>query len=83
MKTRVVTACDEELLFAKNLRTLREKQTPYLSQRRLCTRLGVSRSAYATYELGTRQAPAFFVSNVAKYFGVSADKLLREQLWKE
>ncbi|MBR6638518.1 MAG: helix-turn-helix transcriptional regulator [Lachnospiraceae bacterium] len=83
MKTRVVSACDEELLFARNLRALRKKQTPYLSQRRLCQKLGVSRSAYVTYELGTRQAPAFFVANVAKYFGISADKLLREQLWKE
>ena len=83
MKTRVVSACDDELLFAKNLRTLRKKQTPYLSQRRLCKRLGVSRSAYTTYELGTRQAPAFFIANVSRYFGVSADKLLTEQLWKE
>lgn len=83
MKSRVVLVCDEEYLFAKNLRTLRESQTPYLSQRRLCKRLGVSRSAYTTYELGTRQAPAFFISNVAKYFGVSVDKLLKERLWKE
>lgn len=83
MKNRIVSVCDEDRLFAKNLQMLRRKQTPYLSQRRLCRRLGVSRSAYAAYELGTRQAPAFFVANVSDYFGVSADKLLREQLWKE
>ena len=83
MKTRVVSVCDEELLFAKNLQVLRKTHKPYLSQRRLCRRLGVSRSAYTSYELGTRQAPAFFVANVAKYFGISADRLLREQLWKE
>ena len=80
MKPRVVSVYDEEYLVAKNLQTLRESQTPYLSQRRLCKRLGVSRSAYSTYETGTRHAPAFFVANVAKYFGISIDKLLRERL---
>ena len=83
MKTRVVSACDDELLFAKNLRTLRERQRPYLSQSRIAKRLGVCRTTYAGYELGKRQPPGFFIANVAKYFGVSTDKILREKLWKE
>ena len=83
MKTRVVSACDDELLFAKNLRTLRKKQRPYLSQSRIAKRLGVCRTTYVGYELGKRQPPAFFIANVARYFGVSTDKMLREQMWKE
>lgn len=83
METRVVSACDDELLFAKNLRTLRERQRPYLSQSRIAKRLGVCRTTYVGYELGKRQPPAFFIANVARYFGVSTDKMLREQMWKE
>ena len=83
MKTRVVSACDEELLFAKNLRTLRERQRPYLSQSRIARSLGVCRTTYVGYELGKRQPPAFFIANVAKYFGISTDKILGERLWKE
>lgn len=83
MKNRIVLACDDELLFAKNLRLLRQAQKPYLSQRRIAQRLGVCRTTYISYEMGRRQPPAFFVANTAKYFGVSADKLLTEKLWKE
>ena len=83
MKTRVVSACDDEYLFAKNLQLLRQNQKPYLSQTRLAKRLGVCRTTYISYEKGSRQAPAFFIAKVADYFGISADKMLREQLWKE
>ena len=83
MKTRVVSACDDEYVFAKNLRALRQKQKPYLSQERLSKRLGVCRTTYVGYEMGIRQAPAFFVAVAADYFGVPADKMLREKLWKE
>lgn len=83
MKTRVVSACDDEYLFAKNLRILRQAQTPHLSQERLAKRLGVCRTTYISYEKGVRQAPAFFVANAAAYFGMSADRILREKLWKE
>ncbi len=83
MKTRVVSACDNEYVFAKNLRTLRQQQKPYLSQSKLSKRLGVCRTTYISYEMGSRQAPAFFVAAVADYFGITADRILREKLWKE
>lgn len=83
MKKRYVLVNDDEYLFAKNLRALRQKQKPYLSQNRLSKRLGVCRTTYIGYEMGVRQAPAFFVINAAKYFGVEADRMLREKLWKE
>jgi len=83
MKTRVVSACDEEYLFARNLKILRKNQKPYLSQTRLAKRLGICRTTYISYENGSRQAPAFFIAKAASYFGVTTDKMLREQLWKE
>lgn len=83
MKTRIVSAYDEEYLFAKNLQVLRKKQKPYLSQTRLAEKLGVCRTTYISYEKGSRQAPAFFIANAANYFGITADKMLREKLWKE
>lgn len=83
MKTRVVSACDEEYLFAKNLQILRQKQKPYLSQSKLAKCLGVCRTTYIGYENGSRQAPAFFIKNAASYFGITTDKMLREKLWKE
>ncbi len=83
MKNRVVLACDDELLFAKNLRLLRQTQKPYLSQKRIAQRLGVCRTTYISYEMGRRQPPAFFVANTARYFNISADRLLKEKLWKE
>ena len=82
MKTRKIPV-DSEYLFAENLRFLRQKQKPYLSQTRLAEELGVCRTTYSGYERGVRQAPAFFIANVAGYFEVPADKLLRETLWKE
>ena len=83
MKKRYVLVNDDEYLFAKNLRALRQKQKPYLSQNRLSKRLGVCRTTYIGYEMGVRQAPAFFVAAAADYFCVPADKMLREKLWKE
>ena len=83
MKNRAVTANDEEYFFANNLKMLREKQRPYLSQGRIAKRLGVCRTTYISYESGRRQPPAYFIANAARYFGVSADRLLRENLWKK
>ena len=83
MKDRTVLVQDEELRFAENLKALRKTHKPYLSQGRLAERLGVCRTTYINYEMGRRQAPAFFVAKAAKFFRVSADKMLNEKLWKE
>lgn len=83
METRVVSAYSEEYLFAKNLKILRQKQKPHLSQENLAKKLGVCRTTYIGYENGSRQAPAFFIAKAAGYFGITADKMLREQLWRE
>ncbi|MCR4693627.1 MAG: helix-turn-helix domain-containing protein [Firmicutes bacterium] len=83
MKTRIVSAYDDEYLFAKNLKLLRQIQKPYLSQTRLAKILGVCRTTYRNYENGVRQAPAFFVDSAASYFGITTDRMLREKIWKE
>ena len=83
MKTRTVTVQDDEYIFAKNLKLLRKNRKPYLSQGRLAERLGVCRTTYIDYELGKRQAPAFFVVRASRFFGVSADEMLDKKLWKE
>lgn len=83
MKNRTVLVQDDELLFAENLKRLRKNHKPYLSQERIAERLGVCRTTYINYEMGKRQAPAFFVAKVARFFRVSADKMLNEKLWKE
>ena len=54
-----------------------------LTQNELAKIFHISGSSISAYELGTRQAPAFFIANAAGYFGISADKILREKLWKE
>lgn len=83
MKNRTVLVQDDELLFAENLKRLRKNHKPYLSQERIAERLGVCRTTYINYEMGKRQAPAFFVAKAARFFRVSADKMLNEKLWKE
>ena len=83
MKTRTVMAQDDEYIFAENLKLLRKNRKPYLSQGRIAERLGVCRTTYINYELGKRQAPAFFVARAASFFGISADKILCEKLRKE
>lgn len=83
MKTRTVMAQDEEYIFAQNLKLLRKNRKPYLSQERIAERLGVCRTTYINYESGKRQAPAFFVAKTANFFGISADKILCEKMWKE
>lgn len=83
MKNRTVWAQDEEYIFAKNLKVLRKNHKPYLSQERIAEKLGVCRTTYINYEMGKRQAPAFFVMKAANFFRISADRILSERLWKE
>ena len=83
MNNRTVWAQDDEYIFANNLRVLRKNYKPYLSQERIAERLGVCRTTYINYEMGRRQAPAFFVANAAKFFHISIDRMLKEKLWKE
>ena len=68
-----------EKYFAENLRSLRHRRKPPYSQSEMSKILGVSRSAYASYETGRRSPPVYIVIAASKYFGINVDELLRPQ----
>lgn len=65
--------------FAEHLKKLRTSHTPPYSQEKMADILGVSRSAYASYETGRRNPPVYIVIAAAKHFGINVDDLLRPQ----
>lgn len=66
----------------RNLRYLRHNHDPPLSQERVARNLKISRSRYAHYELGQRAPPVELVLEMAKYFHVTMEELLKAPLWK-
>jgi transcriptional regulator with XRE-family HTH domain len=66
--------------FAYNLRTLREGRS--LSQKALAAELGISRSALGSWERGDFEPPICGLINVAKFFGVTVDTLLKGDVSK-
>jgi transcriptional regulator with XRE-family HTH domain len=58
---------------ALNLRVLRNYKG--MSQAHIASLVGISRSAYLTYELGNRVPDAETLYNIASRFGISMDKL--------
>ena len=69
---------DEKLYFKENLYYLRT--TNNLSQLELAKLLGVSRSAITRWEQGVRIPIVDAAVIIAKYFNVSLDELLTEDL---
>ncbi len=69
---------DEKLYFKENLYYLRT--TNNLSQLELAKLLGVSRSAITRWEQGVRMPIVDAAVIIAKYFNVSLDELLTEDL---
>lgn len=63
---------------ARNLRLLRACQQ--LSQQQIANVANMSRSCYAALENGTRQADVNTVVLLSEYYGISADRLLKEDL---
>ena len=60
--------------FGKRCKILRQERG--LTQQQVADALGISRSAYAYYEIGRQRALAFCIMELAQYFQVSADSLL-------
>jgi transcriptional regulator with XRE-family HTH domain len=72
----------QSALFAENLAALRLARQPRLSQALLARRFGISRSTYDRYEKGITQPPAWFVIQVARYYGVAVEQLYTQKLPK-
>lgn len=60
----------------KNERLIKLRKNAKCTQAQMAEKLGVARSTYVTYELGTRQPDHKMLVEIADYFGVSVDYLL-------
>ncbi len=70
--------CPIHIRVAKNLRMLRIFQD--LSQQQIAKTVNMSRSCYAAVEAGTRQADVNTIVLLSDFYGISADRLLKEDL---
>jgi len=62
------------MLFNHRLKTLREKRG--LSQTEVAKRMGIARTTYSGYELGTREPDQNTLMKLARFFDVSVDYLI-------
>lgn len=61
---------DERLIIAKNIKLMREVSD--FTQENVASFLGITRSAYSNYELGTRELPLEHMENLADLYGCDA-----------
>lgn len=66
--------------FASNLRYLRERRKPYLSQQMLAKKLEVTQKSISRYENGISLPPAHVLVAIAELFGLTTDALFMEEL---
>lgn len=71
------------MYLSENLRYLRRRHDPPLSQERVSRNLKISRSRYAHYELGDRSPPLEVLRDMANYFDVTMEELLSCPLWEK
>ena len=64
---------ETQMLIARNLRTLRTSKC--ISQAYFAKELGVSRSTYVSYEMGTRVPDAEVLFSIAQFFGLNMNAL--------
>ena len=64
---------ETQMLIARNLRTLRTSKC--ISQAYFAKEIGVSRSTYVSYEMGTRVPDAEVLFNIAQTFGLDMNVL--------
>lgn len=67
---------DERLIIAKNIKLMREVSG--FTQENVASFLGITRSAYSNYELGTRELPLEHMENLADLYGCDAYILYEE-----
>lgn len=66
--------------FSDNLRFVRYKAN--LSQQKVSDSLCITRARYSKYEEGVSEPPLFLLIRISKYFNVSIDELLLNDLRK-
>ena len=52
------------------------RETAEITQKDLANKLGVSESAYRSYELGDRKIPVYLLAKLGAIYDVSVDKLI-------
>ena len=67
---------DERLIIAKNIKLMRKVSD--FTQENVTSFLGITRSAYSNYELGTRELPLEHMENLADLYGCDAYILYEE-----
>ena len=67
---------DERLIIAKNIKLMRKVSD--FTQENVASFLGITRSAYSNYELGTRELPLEHMENLADLYGCDAYILYEE-----
>jgi DNA-binding XRE family transcriptional regulator len=72
---------DNNIFLAKNLRYLRERKGK-MSQGKLADDVGATRSAISSYEDGRAEPKLSLLHDIARYFNVTIDQLLRMDLAK-
>lgn len=65
---------------ARNLKYLRLRRNPQISQKYLATRLQVSVRSISYYESGKYLPPSHVLCEIAEYFGYSVEDLLSNKL---
>lgn len=74
---------NEELLknnLARNMRCLRLRRSPRMSQAMLAKKLGVTQKSITRYETAKNLPPAHILLAMADYFGFTTEELLSEKL---
>lgn len=66
--------------FAVNLRYLRLRNTPRISQAMLARIIGSSQRSISNYEKAYHLPPTHVLAALAKYFGLTMDELMMERV---
>lgn len=69
---------DERIIIARNIKKMREVSN--YTQENVAAFLGVNRSAYSNYELGTRELPLECMERLADLYGCDAYVLYEEDV---
>lgn len=79
----IISELKSEEIFAKNLRYLRKKMKPGISQKTLSRVLHLPPKTIMNYETQVSVPSAYAVLCISKYFGCTMEAILTQKLYKE